>query len=86
MYGMTDTRGSEIWDTICYLGCTGETFETKDVQRMLVQHGFKPKTAALYFNRFVRWANANPDKFSGPASKLVRISFGVYRLDNNPER
>jgi len=84
--GIAQSRVYAIWDTICYHGAGGETFHTRDIERALVEEGFKPKTAALYFNRFVHWAQANPDEFSGPASKIVRVSHGRYRLDDNPER
>jgi hypothetical protein len=87
LFGMNAARGDAIWDTICFMGCDGETFTTGQAQQMLQRHhGFKPKTAQLYFNYFVRYAMAHPDEFSGPKSKLVRVYSGVYRLDDNEER
>jgi hypothetical protein len=87
LFGLTAVAGDQVWDTVCYLGCGGETFTTQQVEQSLQRHcGFKPKTAQLYFNRFVRYAMANPDEFSGPKSKLVRVRHGVYRLDDNAER
>jgi hypothetical protein len=83
--GISASKLDTIWDTICYHGCDG-VFETKDILNDLVRDGFKPKTASLYFNRFVQWAIDNPNEFSGPKSKIVRLSTGQYKLDDNEER
>jgi hypothetical protein len=84
--GLNASRADAIWDTICYHGANGEVFKTADIRRSLIREGWKGKTTELYFNRFVIWALDHPDEFSGPRSRITRVGFGEYRLEDNPER
>lgn len=80
-------HGPDIWDMVCYLGCTGEGFRPREIAtRYAREQHLAPKTAKQYVNAFIAYCLAAPDEFSGPASRLVRVRRGFYRLEDNPER
>lgn len=87
--GITMQRAETIWDTLCFVGCDGAPFKTKDVIAALVKwHGNEGavKTWQCSWDIFRRWALNNAEEFSGPCSKLTQLASGTYRLDDNPER
>lgn len=80
-------RITAVWDAVCYLGCTGETFTKKAVAQALVKiDGWAQKTAELYTAWFFKYAQAAPEDFFGPASRLEKVmTRGDYRLTDGPE-
>ena len=78
---------SEIWDSITAAGCMGEPFKLSEIAYQLSKKSYlRPYTARDYVRLFRIFAEHEPEHFSGPKSKLVRIKAGLYRLDDNPER
>lgn len=80
--------GEAIWDAICYVGLGG-AFTRRDVVDELLrerENKITEVTAERYITAFFAYARAAPEDFSGPASKIVRLHKGVYRLKDNPER
>lgn len=81
-------HGDKIWDCICAIGANRKVWRTKQVLESLqVEYpNFHPTTIHNMFTGFRAYALASPDDFSGPASKLVVVARGRYRLDDNIER
>ena len=85
--GLSAERTDIIWDTVCYIGCDGETFRTKTVLNHLHQRmpNVGHKALELSWAKFYKWAMQNPDEFSGPVSRLTRLSPGRWILKDGPE-
>ena len=81
---MSQWRVDNLWDTVCFVGCSGEPFRPSAVIHSLIQDGWKRKTAELSWQKFKTWALRNPTEFSGPASRLTKID-DKFRLLDNPE-
>lgn len=75
--------GETIWDTLTYLGASGEYFITPQIIdhfRASAPH-LKPYTALRYVLAFVAYTKACPAEFSGPASRLTRVGRKWIMLD-----
>jgi hypothetical protein len=80
--GISPWRADQLWDTVCAIGARGQDFQSGNVIAGLVLwHGWKHKTAELYWGKFNRWARQNPDEFAGPAARLVKTN-GAWRLED----
>jgi hypothetical protein len=82
------SHGPDIWDHICAIGSHNEPFRPHRLVTpwLAAANHIKERTAQMYVGAFLAYCIAAPEDFSGPASKLVRIRRGLYRLEDNPER
>ena len=71
-------HAEELWDTMCFVGCHGETFRPKDIiinwETLL-----SPSAKEDYLYVFLRYC-LKANNFSGPAAKLTKVSYGRYKL------
>lgn len=71
--------GSEIWDAVCYIGASGETFHASEVAEAFAPQHLAPRTARSYVYAFLAYAMTVPEEFSGRASRVTRCG-KAYRL------
>ena len=83
---MSCERADEIWDIVCYVGCDGNIFRTRDVIRGLQKcqsfAGSSQKGMEIAWSIFYQWALNNPHEFSGSKALLTRVAPGRWRLDD----